>query len=227
MALATGMRRGELLALGWQDVDLDRGSLSVRRSLERTKAGLRLKAPKSNRSRVVGLPGIAVETLRAHRVDQAEERLRCGAGWADNGLVFPSLAGTAWDPSNFSSDLRRLAKRAGLGSIGPHTLRHTAATEMLRHGLHPKVVSERLGHASTRVTLDVYSHVVPTLESDAAARVDFALRAAFGQQSGQQNRVLAIPPTTKDAAIPCGVKVSAGGRSRTRTSDLILIRDAL
>jgi integrase len=98
---------------------------------------------------------------------------------------------------NFSRAFRRLAKRAGLGSIGPHTLRHTAATEMLRQGLHPKVVSDRLGHASTRMTLDVYSHVIPALESDAAVRVDIALRDAFGQQSGQQNGLLALPKKSR------------------------------
>jgi len=227
LALATGARRGELLALGWEDVDLEAGRLAIRRSLERTKDGLRLKAQKSNRARIVGLPAIAVEVLRAHRVEQSKERLRCGEGWADNGLVFPSHAGTPWDPDNFSAEFRQLAKDAGLGSIGPHTLRHTAATEMLRQGLHPKVVADRLGHASTRMTLDVYSHVVPAMESDAAARVDFALRSAFGQQSGQQNRTIATPAENKDAAIASSVKVSPGGRSRTRTSDLILIRDAL
>ena len=226
-ALATGMRRGELLALRWGDVDIERGTVAVRRSLERTSAGLRLKAPKTNRARVVGLPALAVELLHSHRIEQNKERLRCGEGWSDNGLTFPSLAGTAWDPSNFSNEFRQLAKRAGLGSIGPHTLRHTAATEMLRQGLHPKVVADRLGHASTRMTLDVYSHVMPALESDAAAKVDFALREAFGQQSGQQTESLALASGGLDAANPCGIKLFRGGRNRARTCDPLLVREVL
>jgi integrase len=226
-ALATGMRRGELLALRWEDVDLDGAHLAIRRSLERTKSGLRLKAPKSGRSRVVGLPAIAVEILRSHRVDQNKERLSCGEAWANNDLVFSTLAGAPWDPTTFSRAFRRLGSRAGLGSMGPHTLRHTAATEMLRQGLHPKVVADRLGHSSTRMTLDVYSHVTPALESDAAARVDFALREAFGQQSGQQNHLLALPKKADDAAIPCDVNVSDGGRERSRTSGLYSVNVAL
>ena len=158
---------------------------------------------------------------------QNTERLRCGEAWANNNLVFPGLAGTPWDPDNFSNDFRKLARRGGLGSLGPHVLRHTAATEMLRQGIHPKVVAERLGHASTRMTLDVYSHVIPAMESEAAAKVDLALREAFGQQSGQQSATSLPTVEQKTAAKGRALKVISGGRSRTRTSDLILIRDAL
>jgi len=161
------------------------------------------------------------------KIEQNKERLSCGGAWADNGLVFPDLAGAAWDPANFSRAFRRIAEKAGLGSIGPHTLRHTAATEMLRQGLHPKVVADRLGHSSTRMTLDVYSHVIPALESEAAAKVDLALREAFGQQIGQQNAGPALPAGKEKVADACDITVSDGGRERSRTSGLYSVNVAL
>jgi len=118
LALVTGMRRGELLGLKWADLDLELARVAIRRSLERTSDGLRLKAPKSNRARVVALPATAVDILWSHRAAQHEERLRCGAAWANNGLVFPSLAGSPWDPSNFSTEFRRLAKMTGSVALG-------------------------------------------------------------------------------------------------------------
>lgn len=90
--------------------------------------------------------------------------------------------GTLRDPAVFSRAARRAAERAGIGAAGPHALRHTAATQMLVLGVHPKVVADRLGHSTTRMTMDVYSHVVPALESDAANKVDGALRDILGQQ---------------------------------------------
>jgi len=227
LALGTGVRRGELLGLKWTDVDFELGRVAIRRSLERTSDGLRLKAPKSNRARVVDLPAIAVDVLRSHRAVQHEERLRCGEAWANNGLVFPSLAGSPWDPSNFSNEFRQLAKLSGIGSIGPHTLRHTAATEMLRHGLSPKVVADRLGHASTRMTLDVYSHVLPGIESDAAVKVDIALRGVLGQQSGQQSELSIAAAVDSTPANTCGVRLFRGGRNRARTCDPLLVREVL
>jgi integrase len=91
-------------------------------------------------------------------------------------LVFPGQLGELWDPAVFSRAFRRAAFRAGIGSVGLHALRHTAATNMLVLGIHSKVAAERLGHSSTRMTMDGYSHVVPALESDAASKVDGALR---------------------------------------------------
>ena len=155
--------------------------MCVRQSVEKTKAGLRLKKPKTNRSRVIAIPSVASETLRAHRIAQHEQRLRRGDAWTDLDLVFPGPLGELWDPAVFSRAFRRAAERGGIGSVGPHALRHTAATNMLVLGIHPKVVAERLGHSSTRMTMDVYSHVVPALESDAAGKVDGALRRIFGE----------------------------------------------
>ena len=221
--LATGIRRGELLALTWTDVDLQKGTIAVRRSLEKTSAGLRFKSTKTNRGRVVAVPSVAIETLRAHRIEQNKERLRYGEAWQDNELVFPGVLGTPWDPAIFSRAFRRAAIRVGIGSIGPHSLRHTAATEMLRQGIHPKVVADRLGHSTTRMTLDVYSHVVPALEADAASKVDSALREKFGQHlvsnlvSISEN---ADPREPNKERKPLRCKVSGdGGRERSRTSD--------
>jgi integrase len=227
MLLATGVRRGELLALTWADVDVENDTIAVHRSLEKTAAGLRFKSTKTNRGRVVAVPSFALEALRAHRIEQHKERLRYGEVWQDNGLVFSGVLGAPWDPAVFSRAFRRAAIRVGVGSIGPHSLRHTAATEMLREGIHPKVVADRLGHSTTRMTLDVYSHVVPALETDAAAKVDTALRKKFGQH------LVSIAPSSrlvedkKKAANSCGIKDSDGGRERSRTSDLYSVNVAL
>jgi hypothetical protein len=128
--------------------------------------------------------------------------------------------------SNFSNEFRQLAKRAVLGSIGPHFASH-GCNRTAPQGLHPKVVADRLGHASTRMTLNVYSQVMPALESDAAAKMDFALREAFGQQSGQQNKRRALASGENDAANAYGVKLFRGGRNRARTCDPLLVREVL
>jgi integrase len=177
LALATGVRRGELLALRWCDVALSAANLSVVQSLEQTDEGLRFKAPKTKRSRrTIALPQSAVEILTLHRAQQARERLQLGLGKDQRGLVFTQLTGEPVNPDNFSKEFVRLVKRAGIRPITFHGLRHTHATEMLRANVHPKVVSERLGHASVAITLDTYSHVVAGMQKDAAARIDASLR---------------------------------------------------
>ncbi len=144
LLIATGLRRGELLALRWADVDLKAANLCVRQSVEKTAAGLRLKLPKTRRSRVVAIPSVAVETLRTHRATQNGQRLKVGDLWVDLDLVFPGSLGELWDPAVFSRTCRRAAERAKIGSLGPHSLRHTAASNMLILCIHPKVVADRL-----------------------------------------------------------------------------------
>jgi integrase len=219
LMIATGLRRGELLGLTWPDIDMKAATLCVRRSVEKTNAGLRLKKPKTNRSRVVAIPSIAIEAIRVHRIAQNEERLRSGDAWTDLELVFPGLLGELCDPAVFSQAFRRAAVRAEIGSIGPHALRHTAATNMLVLGIHPKVAADRLGHSSTRMTLDVYSHVVPALESDAAGKVDGALRKIIGQHPSAFGQIPAATENKENAAISCGVRLCDGGHERSRTSD--------
>ena len=184
LMLETGLRRGELLALKWSDVEYENRRLIVRRAVERTKAfGMKLKETKNGRVRVVTLSDGAITALRGHWEAQRLEEIVCikQAGSYDaQGLVFPMPWGSMWDPHAFGVAFRRLAKAALgelRGNIGPHKLRHAAASLMLQQGLGPKVVADRLGHTTTRMTLDVYAHVAPELEARAADAVAAAIRA--------------------------------------------------
>lgn len=182
LAVATGMRRGEILALRWQDVDLEAGTISVRRALEQTRAGLRFKEPKTAGSRrVVVLPTFAVEVLRRHRVVQAEQRLRAGPAWEDHDLVVTTPTGRPL-VNNLRRDFRTLLARAGLPPVRFHDLRHSHATWLLAQGVHPKIVSERLGHSQVGITLNIYSHVLPAMQREAAEKLDrlFMGRARSG-----------------------------------------------
>ena len=176
LALTTGARKGELLALRWQDVDLDRGQMEIQRTVYQVAgSGMAFGAPKTHLSRrPVKLSVETVRVLRDHRRQQAENRLRVGPAYQDHDLIFASEIGTVL--SNTGRSFPRLASKAGLEGLRFHDLRHTAATLMLREGIHPKVVQERLGHASVSLTLDVYSHVLPELESAAAETLDRVLR---------------------------------------------------
>ncbi|MGZ6363683.1 MAG: tyrosine-type recombinase/integrase [Ktedonobacterales bacterium] len=196
LALHTGMRQGELLGLRWRDVDLDAGTVQVVTTLATTSAmpgaqlAERLGAPKTARSRRrIKLAPACVEALRAHRVRQAEERLAIGPRWEDHGLVFPNIYGRPMGDSL----LRRktftpLIERAGVPRIRFHDLRHTAATLLMREGVHPRVVAEMLGHSSIAITLDVYSHVTMDMQdtaTEAMQRVFGASVAGLGQYLGQ------------------------------------------
>ncbi len=180
LAVMTGMRRGEILALRWQDTDLEKGQVAVRRSLEQTRDGLRFKAPKTGKGmRSVALPGIAIQVLRRHKTEQAQERLRLGPAYEDNDFVCPRPDGSPWPPDSLSTAFAGLIRRSDLPRIRFHDLRHSHATQLLRHGIHPKVVSERLGHSKVGITLDTYSHVLPGMQEEAASKVDAAMRLAI------------------------------------------------
>ena len=184
MAVTTGMRRGELLALRWNAIDLDAGVLSVREALEQTKDGLAFKQPKTGRSRrTVDLPQIAIDELRRHKVEQAKHRLSLGKLYQDNDLVFPRPDGTPWAPDRFSSSFAAMIRRAKIIGLRFHDLRHTHATQLLKQGVHPKVVSERLGHATVAITLDTYSHVLPGMQRQAVDQLDATLRSALDASS--------------------------------------------
>jgi integrase len=176
LALSTGMRQGELLALKWADVDLDGAAIQVKATLQRTREGFVFQEPKTARSRrQVALTRTAVKALRQHRASQLEERLRCPY-WQDPDLVFASEIGTPIEATNL---IRRsfapLLKRAGLPRIRFHDLRHTAATLLLGQNVNVKVVSEMLGHSQIAVTLDLYSHVTPTMQRQAVEALDAVL----------------------------------------------------
>lgn len=177
LAVSTGMREGELLALRWRNVDLDAGVVQVTGTLQRTPDGPRISEPKTKKSRrQIHLTKTAVEALKVHRVRQNEERLRMGPAWDDNDLVFCNSIGRPLNDANMlNRDFRPLLEKAGLPRIRFHDLRHTAATLMLGAGVHPKIVSEMLGHSQIGITLDLYSHVTPTMQAEAAAAMDGVL----------------------------------------------------
>jgi integrase len=181
LAATTGLRRGEILGLRRSDLDLERGECRITRSLQETPEGVSIRAPKTRKSRrMVLLPRVTVHMLQAHLTVQEAERALIGPGFHDNDLVFPKPDGTSWPPSQFSSDFSRLMRRHGF-AIRFHDLRHTHASQLLRLGVPVKVVSERLGHASASITLDVYSHVLPGMQEAAVAKIDAALGAAVGE----------------------------------------------
>lgn len=186
VTVTTGLRLGELLALRWEEVDLDAAELAVNRTLQRIKGmGLTVKeSPKTRTSRrKVALPPVAVEVLRAHLVEQKKERLRLGALWNDNGLVFPAEEGSPWGPDCLSSQFSRLAAKAGF-DLTFHGLRHTHATHLLRAGVPAKVASARLGHSGIAITLDLYSHVLKDAQEEAAGRIDAVFREAMKKAEG-------------------------------------------
>lgn len=168
LALATGMRRGELLALEWGAVDLQTGTVAVRKAMSRVKGGWQATDPKTAGSRrVVKLPGFAVEALRAHRDALPVSPLPTAA-------VFTTARGNAIDPRNLLRLFKARLVAAGLppGAFTFHSLRHSSATLQLSLGVPAKVVAEGLGHSRISVTMDTYSHVLPTLQDEAAAKMD-------------------------------------------------------
>ncbi len=172
LAATTGLRRGELLGLRWRDLDLENGRLSVTQALLSVRNRLSFSPPKTAKSRrSVALDPRTVAALQAHRAHQNEERLALG-GWPDHDLVFTREDGKPVHPDTFSRDrFKQHVRAADLPLIRFHDLRHTHATLALQAGVHPKVVSERLGHSSVAITLDTYSHVVPAMEEEAAEKV--------------------------------------------------------
>ena len=168
----TGMRRGEALGLRWEDIDLDAGTLSIRQT--RVLAGYEpvLSTPKTKKGRrLVALDPATTGALGRHRHLQSNERLAQGAAGKDSGFVFTRGDGEPYHPERVSKLFRKAAKMAGLPRIRLHDLRHTHATLALSAGIHPKVVSERLGHANIGITLDTYSHCLPALSEEAACRI--------------------------------------------------------
>jgi len=179
LAVATGLRRGEILALRWEDVNLDDGVITVRRSLEQTRAGITFKAPKTAKSRrMLVLPEMAIAPLQTHKGEQALQKLMLDSAYQDSGLVCTEADGSLINPEHLSRGFRVLLKHAGLPRIRFHDLRHTHATMLLREGIHPKIVSERLGHSTIVLTMDTYSHVSLPMQEEAARKLDNALRTA-------------------------------------------------
>jgi len=176
VAALTGMRVGELCGLRWVDVDFDNGALAVRQTLQwMSGEGFTTRQPKTYRStRPVSLGPDTIERLKDHRLKQLKERLNVGAIYNDNDLVFATTEGKPIHPSTLRAAWLKIAAESGL-KMRLHDLRHLHASLLLRQGTHPKIVSERLGHSTVGITLDLYSHTGPTLQVQAATDLESLL----------------------------------------------------
>jgi integrase len=167
-----GLRRGEALGAKWTDLDLERGVLSVRRALVLVGNKPTISEPKTEAGRrSIPLAGQTVAALRVHRRLQAAERLKFADVYVDADLVFAQEDGAPVHPERFLAAFHRIGRAAGLRSTRPHDLRHGWATRALEAGVPAKIVQEILGHSSAMVTLDIYSHVAPSMKSDASQLV--------------------------------------------------------
>jgi integrase len=176
LALSTGARRGELLALRWLDLDLEAGRLSIIRSLQRLEGRLQLTEVKTSKSRrTIPLPQYAIRALRAHRARQAQQRLAAGPEWQDGDLVFANRIGGFVEPVSLHRNFRCVLLKAGLPAMKFHNLRHGAATLMLREGTPLKLIQELLGHSSIAVTSGFYVHLDDEFKRQGADALDRAL----------------------------------------------------
>ena len=177
-ACMTGLRRSELAGLQWPDIDFDAGVLSVKRARVQVAGKTITKGPKSAASRrIVDLDEETVTTLRRWKVSQLEERLRAGTAWEPGKWVFTNEIGAPWQPDGLTTTFAKAAKAAGLPHTNVKGLRHAHATALLRAGVHPKVVQERLGHSSISVTMDIYSSVLPGMQREAVDRLAAMMEA--------------------------------------------------
>ena len=167
------MRPSEVLGLQWEDVDFDRQTVTIQRTLTTIKDGWTFEQPKTKRSRrTIPITTQTVVALRFEKARQAELRMKVADIWRDHGLVFSNEIGDPLNPHGVFHRFKTLAKRSGLGSdLRLYDLRHTCATLLLQAGINPKVVSERLGHASIILTLDTYSHVLPDMQQAATEKL--------------------------------------------------------
>lgn len=174
VAITTGMRHGEIIGLQWQDIDFDGHCLHVRRTITRL-SGVKGRfqgrfeetSPKTERGkRTIMLADIALQSLKEHQARQQKARFQAGEKWRELGLVFSNTSGGYMNPDVLLAQFHRLLEKAGLPRMRLHDLRHSAATILLGRGTHPKLVQELLGHSSIDITMDIYSHVLPSMQQD-------------------------------------------------------------
>ena len=179
LAVATGMRLGELLGLKWTDINMEAGKHFVSRALQRqNEAGIVLVDPTTARSRRAIQPSkLALEGFKRHRTRQIEQRLFNRPEWHDSGLIFTNQLGEAPDPGWQRRVFQKALADAGLPTVRFHDLRHTAATLLLAKGIHVKVVSEMLGHTTVTLTLDTYAHSLPSMHEQTASAMDLMFSA--------------------------------------------------
>ena len=190
IAISTGMRQGEILGLKWSDLDWLERKLHIQRQVQRLPGeGLVFAETKSAASRrVVGLSTMTIESLKRHWDHQQNLRILAGEKWVENDLIFPSTRGTPLDHKNLDRIFKSFLEKAGIQKIRFHDLRHTAATLMLQEGVHPKVVQERLGHSDISLTLNIYSHVLPSMQEEAAEKLDAIMYPIDISQQLKENR---------------------------------------
>ncbi|GAA3540043.1 hypothetical protein GCM10022295_22690 [Streptomyces osmaniensis] len=177
LAIAMGLRRGEIVGLRWSDLDLDNRALYVRQQTQRRRGVLYDDDPKSRRRRVVPLPGLCIAPLRWHRMRQAAARAKAGETWATGpDYVFTTRTGRPVEPRNLYRSFTRVAESAGLRVIRLHDARHGTATLLTAAGVAPRVVMEILGHSQISITMDVYTHVVQDTQREAMSHMDRLLK---------------------------------------------------
>ena len=174
VAIATGMRRGELLGLHWQDVDFNEGCLYVRRTVGRIgKFGVVLSEPKTKQGRrKIVLPGFVIDALKRHQERQLAMREKAGTQWREKDIVFCNMYGDYLSTTNLQIAFKRLLQSAELPDIRFHDLHHSAATFLAKLGVHPKVVQEIRGHSNISMTMDIYSHVFLSMQQEAMDKLD-------------------------------------------------------
>jgi len=174
LACTGGMRRGELLGLQWSDLDWIKQTITIQRQLASSdKNVVKFQSPKTRSSRrTIAIGDRTIQILRAHYDRQQSERLKAGSNWIDHDLIFCNSKGGPIGASNLGRVFHRLLKIAGLPQLRFHDLRHTSASLMLNNGIAPIVVSKRLGHLKTSTTFDVYGHLFPSMQSEAAAKIE-------------------------------------------------------
>lgn len=174
VTLVTGLRRGEVLGLKWDDIDLENKYIYIRRSVGRAyNYGIIVSKPKSESGlRVIKLPNIVIDVIAQHRVRQDAAKAHLGTKWQDSGYVFCNSKGKFLGESQLHIMYKRLLKRAMLPNIRFHDLRHSAATIMISMGINPKVVQEILGHSTISMTMDTYAHVLPSMQQDAMEKLN-------------------------------------------------------
>lgn len=183
LAVMCGMRRGEIAALRWKHVDFEGSRIFVIESAEQTNKETRYKEPKSGKGRVVDLPASVTKALQTYRAKQAENLLLLGIRLNDDNFIVADHEGKPLQPRSLTDAWQDLIKsNPELPRIRFHDLRHTHATQLLAAGVHPKIASERLGHSTIGITLDLYSHVMPGMQANAAAQIDAMITSAVGKK---------------------------------------------
>jgi integrase len=208
VTIGLGLRKGECLGAQWRDVDFERGTFTVRHSLQRVKRVRRgdvvkegqakterlLGGPKGKKVHALRLPRICVEALERHQARQQEECLLAGSCWKGDGkYLFTSTVGTPLEARRLDSIYTRIARKAGLRKIRFHDLRHSAASILIAQGVHPKIIQELLRHSSIQLTMDTYGHLFEQAQHEAADKMDLAL----GEQRNVENPETVVKTVVK------------------------------